>query len=181
MGVEHRADLVSSYLPSVRPLLLAVDPDPVQLDVIEAQLQRAFGSDFRIRGEATAQEALRTVRGAYERGEPVAVVLVDDSCDADVRAGLFTEVRTLHPAARRALLVKWGAWSERTSAAAILHAMALATSTTTFSSHGRSGTSSSIGQSPSSCTSGRAVTPRTPARWSWWPMGDHHGPTRSAA
>jgi thioredoxin reductase (NADPH) len=116
---------VSGYMPSARPLLLAVDPDPVQLDVIEAQLQRSFGSDFRIRGEATAEEATRALEAAHERGDPVAVVLVDDSYDADVRERLLTEVRTLHPAARRALLVKWGAWSDRTSAAAILHAMAL--------------------------------------------------------
>jgi thioredoxin reductase (NADPH) len=119
------SDSVGPHIASVRPLLLAVDPDPVQLDVIEAQLQRSFGSDFRVRGEATAEDALRTVQGAYTRGEPVAVVLVDDSCDAEVRARLLTEVRTLHPAARRALLVKWGAWSDRTSAAGILQAMAL--------------------------------------------------------
>ena len=112
-------------MPSARPLLLAVDPDPVQLDIIEAQLQRSFGSDFRVRGEATAEEATRIVQAAHGRGDPVAVVLVDDSYDADVRERLLTEVRTLHPAARRALLVKWGGWSDRTSAAAILHAMAL--------------------------------------------------------
>ena len=112
-------------MPSARPLLLAVDPDPVQLDIIEAQLQRSFGSDFRVRGEATADEATRIVQAAHGRGDPVAVVLVDDSYDADVRERLLTEVRTLHPAARRALLVKWGGWSDRTSAAAILHAMAL--------------------------------------------------------
>ena len=112
-------------MPSARPLLLAVDPDPVQLDVIEAELQRSFGSDFRVRGESTAEEATRAVQAAYERGDPVAVVLVDDSYDVDVRARLLTEVRTLHPAARRALLVRWGAWSEPASAAGILQAMAL--------------------------------------------------------
>ncbi len=112
-------------MPSARPLLLAVDPDPVQLDIIEAQLQRSFGSDFRVRGEATVEEASRAVQAAHGRGDPVAVVLVDDSYDADLRERLLTEVRTLHPAARRALLVRWGAWSDRTSAAAILHAMAL--------------------------------------------------------
>jgi thioredoxin reductase (NADPH) len=116
---------VSPDVPRARPLLLAVDPDPVQLDIIEAQLQRSFGSDFRIRGEATAEDATRIVQAAHLRGDPVAVVLIDDSYDADVRERLLTEVRTLHPAARRALLVKWGAWSDRSSAAAILHAMAL--------------------------------------------------------
>lgn len=108
-----------------RPLLLAVDTDPGQLDLTEAELERAFGSDFRVRGELTGEDALATVRGAHERDEPVAVVLVDNACPQDVCAALLTEVRSLHPAARRALLVPWGAWSDRESAAMILRTMAL--------------------------------------------------------
>lgn len=108
-----------------RPLLLAVDPDPVQLDLTEAELGRAFGSDFRVRGELTGEDALATVRGAHERGEAVAVVLVDNAFPHAVCAALLTEVRSLHPAARRALLVPWGAWSDRESAATILRTMAL--------------------------------------------------------
>lgn len=110
---------------SLRPLLLAVETDPEQLDLLEAELQRGFGSDFRVRGESSAQEALATVRSAHERGEPVAVVLVDDTCPADHCQRLLTEVRTLHPAARRALLVPWGAWADRASAAIILQDMTL--------------------------------------------------------
>jgi len=108
-----------------RPLLLVVDPDPVQLDLTEAELGRAFGSDFRVRGELAGEDALATVRGAYERGEPVAVVLVDNACPHALSAALLTQVRSLHPAARRALLVPWGAWSDRESAATILRTMAL--------------------------------------------------------
>lgn len=108
-----------------RPLLLAVDPDPEQLDLTEAELERAFGSDFRVRGELTPEEALATVRGAHERDEPVAVVLVDNTCPQGVATTLLAEVRSLHPAARRALLVPWGAWSDREAAATILRTMAL--------------------------------------------------------
>ncbi len=108
-----------------RPLLLAVDPDPVQLDLTEAELGRAFGSDFRVRGELTGEDALATVRGAHERAEPVAVVLVDNTCPQAVCSTLLNEVRSLHPATRRALLVPWGAWSDRESAATILQTMAL--------------------------------------------------------
>ena len=108
-----------------RPLLLAVDTDPDQLDLLEAELQRCFGSDFRVRGELSAEDALRTVRAAHERGQPVAVVLVGDSCAEATRDDLLTQVRALHPAARRALLVRWGAWADRESAAAILHGMAV--------------------------------------------------------
>src|SRR4051812_18558506 len=108
-----------------RPLLLAVDLDPVQLDRIEGELQRSFGSDFRVRGELRAEDARRTLEGAHSRGDQVAVVLVDDSLADEARADLFDLVRSLHPDARRALLVDWGAWADRASASAILHAMAL--------------------------------------------------------
>lgn len=108
-----------------RPLLLAVDADPDQLDLLEAELQRCFGSDFRVRGELSAEDALRTVRAAHAGGAPVAVVLVGDSCAEETRNELLAQVRTLHPAARRALLVRWGAWADRESAAAILHGMAV--------------------------------------------------------
>ena len=72
-----------------RPLLLAVDADARQLGRIEGELQRAFGSDFRVRGELFPQDALRTLEGARNRHERVAVVLVDDSLPDDARAEIF--------------------------------------------------------------------------------------------
>jgi thioredoxin reductase (NADPH) len=108
----------------VRPLLLAVDQDAVQLDRMEAELQRAFGGQFRVRGELTVEDATRVVQGSHERGEPVAVVLVDQALAPPAREDLLTLVRTLHPDARRALLVDWGAWGDRDKAAAILQAIA---------------------------------------------------------
>ncbi|NUR07408.1 MAG: FAD-dependent oxidoreductase [Nocardioidaceae bacterium] len=108
-----------------RPLLLAAVADAGQLDRVESELQRSFGGDFRVRGELSTADATRTVEGAYERDEPVALVLVDDAYGDGARADLFELVRRLHPDARRALLVDWGAWADRGSAKAILHAMAV--------------------------------------------------------
>ncbi len=112
-------------VPPGRPLLLAVDADPAQLDRIETELQRSFGGDFRVRGELGVADARRLLEGAHVREDLVAVVLVDDSFPDDERAALFDLVRRLHPDARRALLVDWGAWADRASAQAILHAMAV--------------------------------------------------------
>lgn len=108
-----------------RPLLLAVEQDPAQLDLVEAQLQHAFGSDFRIRGELRAVDALQVLDGAAERGEPVAVLLVDRTLPEAERTELFALARSRHPDARRALLIRWGDWSDRTTAAVILRAMAV--------------------------------------------------------
>jgi thioredoxin reductase (NADPH) len=112
-------------LSGARPLLLAVDVDPGRLDRTEGELQRGFGADFRVRGELTAPEALAVLQRAHDLGQRVAVVLVDHAVAADERAQIFDQARTLHPDARRALLIEWGAWAARETARAILTAMAV--------------------------------------------------------
>ncbi len=75
-----------------------------------------LGSDFRVRGELHCVDAVEMLRGARERGESVAVAMVDDSFSDDERGTVFATVRSLHPEARRALLVPWGAWADQASA-----------------------------------------------------------------
>jgi thioredoxin reductase (NADPH) len=108
-----------------RPLLLAVDADARLLGRMEGELQRAFGADFRVRGELLPEDALRILHGAKDRQERVAVVLVDESFPDDARAKIFETARTLHPNAKRALLVAWGAWAHPESAQKILRSMAV--------------------------------------------------------
>jgi thioredoxin reductase (NADPH) len=108
-----------------RPLLLAVEADARQLARIEGELQRAFGADFRVRGELLPEDALRTLQGAKDRRERAAVVLVDESFPDDARAKIFETARSLHPNAKRALLVAWGAWAHPESAQKILRSMAI--------------------------------------------------------
>ena len=108
-----------------RPLLLAVDADARQLGRIEGELQRAFGADFRVRGELAPEDAVRTLRGAKSRQERVAVVLVDDSFPDQARSEILSTARALHPNAKRALLVAWGAWAHPESAEKILRSMAV--------------------------------------------------------
>jgi thioredoxin reductase (NADPH) len=110
---------------SNRALLLAVDADFGQLGRIEAELSRAFGADYRVRGELTPEDALRTLHDAARRNERVAVVLVDETFADDARSEIFATTRTLHPNARRALLVAWGAWAHPGSAERILRSMAI--------------------------------------------------------
>jgi thioredoxin reductase (NADPH) len=111
---------------SNRALLLAVDTDFRQLSRIEAELSRAFGADYRVRGELSSQDALRTLQDADRRNERVAVVLVDEMLSDDERSQIFAAARTLHPNARRALLVAWGAWAHPETAQRILRSMAIA-------------------------------------------------------
>lgn len=108
-----------------RPLLLAVDADPESLSRIESHLQRRFGAEYRVRGELGSAEALVQLEAARDRGEPVVAVLADQWLGGTSGAELLGRVRTMHPDARRALLVRWGAWSDRPTADAILRAMAV--------------------------------------------------------
>ncbi|HET6299314.1 MAG TPA: FAD-dependent oxidoreductase [Kribbella sp.] len=122
MGGEPGA---RSSLREARPLLLVVDADPQDLDRTETELERSFGVDFRVRGELTASAALDCLRLAHDLGQRVAVVLVDHTLATEQRAGILDLARTLHPDARRALLIEWGAWAKRDTAAAILSAMSV--------------------------------------------------------
>lgn len=112
-------------LRAARPLLLVVDADPERLDRLENELERSFGVDFRVRGELTAPDALRCLQLARDLGQRVAVVLVDHALAADERSEILGRARVLHPDARRALLIEWGAWADRDTAAAILSAMSV--------------------------------------------------------
>jgi thioredoxin reductase (NADPH) len=108
-----------------RPLILAVDADRAVLNRIEGELGRRYGADFRIRGERTSAAALAELESAQQYGEPVAAVLAADALPDRPGAELLAQVRSMHPDARRALLVDWGAWGEPATAATILRAMAL--------------------------------------------------------
>ena len=108
-----------------RPLLVTVGSDLAELDRIEQELQRSFGSDFRVRGELTAEDGLRLLDTAYELQQRIAVLLVDEALPEEQRTMLFARARSRHPDARRALLIPWGAWAERDTATAILAATAV--------------------------------------------------------
>ena len=58
-------------------------------------------------------------------GATLAVVLVDASFPEEERVEVLSLARRLHPDARRALLVDWGAWADRDAASAILQSIAV--------------------------------------------------------
>jgi thioredoxin reductase (NADPH) len=109
----------------LRPVLLAVVPDARQLDRVEHELQHAFGTDFRVRGERTCADAQRVLDDCRELGQRVAVALVDYALEEEPRGEVLARLRRDHPDARRAMLVDWGSWADRDAARTILRAMAV--------------------------------------------------------
>ncbi|WP_328521382.1 FAD-dependent oxidoreductase [Kribbella sp. NBC_00359] len=123
LGGDSRVQV--ARLQEARPLLLVVDADPERLERCETELERGFGVDFRVRGELTAAAAINSLQQAHDWGQRVAVVLVDHAFTDAARTEILAAARTLHPDARRALLIEWGAWADRATAAAILSAMSV--------------------------------------------------------
>ncbi|MDQ3104859.1 MAG: FAD-dependent oxidoreductase [Actinomycetota bacterium] len=107
-----------------RPLILAVDSDLVARDRVRHELERRYGSDFRVQCRGDGPEALTDLDDAHSRGGTVALLLVAGTIPEADRAELLRRARSEHPDARRALLVAWGAWGDRGTAAAILQSMA---------------------------------------------------------
>ena len=117
--------MTSPPLRSRPPVLMAVDHDPAALAMVEQELGRRFGGDYRVVGERTAEAALDVLSSCKHDDEDVALVLADQWLGTMTGADLLARVSELHPTAKRAMLVPWGAWGDRPTADAMLQAMAL--------------------------------------------------------
>lgn len=106
-----------------KPVLLAVDDDPLALDRVEDELRRRYGRDYEVITETSAATALKRLE---HLPGPLALVLADQWLREPHLTGesLLARVKEMHPQAKRALLIDWGAWADRPTADAILRAMA---------------------------------------------------------
>lgn len=108
-----------------QPVILAVDGDPDALAAVGTQLTRRYARDYRVEclgDRAAADAVLEDLAGTDTE---LALVLAGDPSAATGGDGLMHRVRELHPHAKRALLVPWGVWADRSSAAAISTAIAM--------------------------------------------------------
>jgi thioredoxin reductase (NADPH) len=106
----------------LRPLLLVVDDDVNALQAVEAQLVQRYSHDYRVECLDDLDEALRRLAALARSSEDVALVLASTSV---VGGELLEQVRRLHPHAKSALLLSWGAWSEDETVAAVRSLMGL--------------------------------------------------------
>jgi thioredoxin reductase (NADPH) len=109
-----------------KPVILAVDDDPLALDRVVDELHRRYGRDYDVRGEGSADAALARIEACSANGQPLALVLADQWLREPHVTGetLLTRTRERHPLAKRALLVDWGAWGDDATEQAIIRAMA---------------------------------------------------------
>jgi thioredoxin reductase (NADPH) len=109
-----------------KPVILAVDDDPLALDRVVDELGRRYGRDYEVIGESSADSALGRIQALAEEGAPLALVLADQWLREPHVTGesLLDRARECHPGAKRALLVDWGAWGDDATEQAIVRAMA---------------------------------------------------------
>jgi thioredoxin reductase (NADPH) len=109
-----------------KPVILAVDDDPLALDRVVDELDRRYARDYEVVGETSADAALRRIDAVAQTRQPLALVLADQWLREPYLTGesLLGRTRELHPGTKRALLVDWGAWGDDATEQAIVRAMA---------------------------------------------------------
>ncbi len=107
-----------------KPRVLVVEDEREVRARIRGELERRYGTDYRVRCVGSATDALARLEGWREAGDPVALVLADQWMPDMLGADFLACARALYPDAKRALLVKFGAWGHRDTADAMLGAMA---------------------------------------------------------
>jgi thioredoxin reductase (NADPH) len=105
--------------------MLVVDDEAGPRKLIRAELQRRYGRDYRVTCEESPLEAISKLEAMREAGDQVALVLADQWVPEMTGRELLATAKRLHPHAKRALLVDWGAWGDRATADAMLRAMAI--------------------------------------------------------
>ena len=110
---------------ATKPMLLAVDEDAEALARVERELDRRYGTDYRVVCLPSVTTATAVLAGARTAREEIALVLADQWLAGTSGSEFLTRVSEFAPSAKRALLVAWGAWADRPSADSILNAMAL--------------------------------------------------------
>ncbi len=90
-----------------KPIIMTVDDEPEVLNAIERDLRRHYGKDYRIVKAGSGTEALDAVRQLNQRGDPVALLLVDQRMPGMTGIEFLREAAEHYTRARRVLLTAY--------------------------------------------------------------------------
>src|SRR5438105_7426441 len=93
--------------PVVRALILAVDDDPAVGRAIERDLRHRYGSRHRVLLAGSGEAGLGIVEQIVRRGEPVALLVVDQRMPAMSGVEFLARALRLAPQAKRVLLTAY--------------------------------------------------------------------------
>ena len=90
-----------------RPVILTVDDDPDVLRSIERDLKQRYGEKYRILGAESGMKALDLLKRLLQRGDPVALFLVDHRMPQMNGIETIAAAMKLYPEAKRVLLTAY--------------------------------------------------------------------------
>ncbi|HEY7612478.1 MAG TPA: FAD-dependent oxidoreductase [Gemmatimonadales bacterium] len=90
-----------------KPVLLTVDDDREVLKAIERDLRHHFRSDYRVVKASSGAQALETLQQLLQRGDQVALLLVDERMPQMSGTQFLLQAIKLYPDARRVLLTAY--------------------------------------------------------------------------
>jgi thioredoxin reductase (NADPH) len=90
-----------------RPVILTIDDDPEVLSAIERDLKQRYSEKYRILRADSGRIALDLLKRLLQRGEPVALLLVDHRMPQMNGIETLTEAMKLFPEAKRVLLTAY--------------------------------------------------------------------------
>ena len=92
---------------AAKPAILAVDDDLPVLRAVERDLRTQYGETYRVIGAGSGSEALEVVRELTQRGDAVALFLVDQRMPVMTGTEMLAEAIPLQPDAKRVLLTAY--------------------------------------------------------------------------
>src|SRR4029078_11924912 len=90
-----------------KPVILAVDDDPEVLNAVDRDLRQQFRADYRVIKVGSGKHALETTHQLKQRGNPVALFLVDQRRRETTGTQFLKEAIKLYPEARKVLLTAY--------------------------------------------------------------------------
>ena len=90
-----------------RPIVFTVDDDPGVLGAIQRDLRSQYGDDYRVIGADSGGRALDMTKQLRQRGDPVALFLVDQRMPGMTGVEFLEHSLGLYPEAKRALLTAY--------------------------------------------------------------------------
>jgi thioredoxin reductase (NADPH) len=88
-----------------KPVLLAVDDNPEDLEKLARELLKRYGADYRIVCESSTEAGMRRLRDCEAAGDDVALVLADQWVPKMTGAEFLARTRLIFPTAKRVLLI----------------------------------------------------------------------------
>lgn len=90
-----------------KPAIFTIDDDPNVLQTLGRDLRREYGEQFRLLQTDSGPSALEAVRQLKQRGEPVALFIVDQRMPEMTGVEFLAEARQVFPDAKRILLTAY--------------------------------------------------------------------------